>query len=178
MDYKKHIPLGCSALTAFVFFMLWLSESQFGQGTLRTRNLNETCGWSIVGTYECSEGLKCNASTCILPELSCPECPVPVYNCSDLKCAPCPTRPVKPNTQNVYDYLEWPGHWVDVGPHGYYNTLRDIDYPGCKAVCSSSSKCKIANYQNDARFCWLAKQYYIPFIRNVSWTSAIKILHE
>ena len=171
---KKYIPATCLSLTSFIFLLLWLSESQFGQGVLRSRNINETCEWNLFVARKCSPGLLCRNDICIFPQkqqskLTC--------NCTDVVSTPCPTQAIRPNSQSVYDYNEHPGYWTDAGSHGYYRTVYNIDYSGCKGLCNVQKRCKMVNYQNNARNCWMAENYLIPGEQKSEWTTAIKILH-
>jgi len=170
---KRYIPLGCSITTTCIFFFLWLSESQFGHGILRTRNLNETCAWSLTHQPVCSPGLLCHSDTCIYPPTAQIKCPT--VNCSAITCPKCPSRSVKPNSQHVYDYQEHPGYVYDV-PR-YFRTVYSVDYTGCKGICSETKKCHVIGYQNDARNCWMADRHYSPLKRDYNWTTAIKILY-
>lgn len=171
---KRYIPTACLSITSFILLILWLSESQFSQGILRTRNINETCEWDLVFNRKCSPGLICQRDICVLPPPTI--CPTP--NCTDLYIqTPCPSLAIHPNSQSVYDYNEQPGSRTDAGSHGYYRTVYNIDYSGCKGLCNIQEKCKMVNYQNLARNCWMAEKYLVPSKRDPEWTTAIKILH-
>lgn len=177
VNIKKYIPTTCLSATTFIFFLLWLSESQFGQGVLRSRNLNETCEWNPFLNRKCSPGLLCRNDMCIFPQEPVSNNTLQCYCGNNITSTPCPTQAIHPNSQSVYDYNEQPGYWTDAGSHGYYRTIYNIDYSGCKGICNSQKKCKMVNYQIEPRNCWMSEKYIVPSERNSGWTTAIKILH-
>ena len=162
--------IGFGMIIAFLFCMLWLSESQFSQGVLRTKNVGETCGFNIVNRKKCSPGLLCKNSTCRLPSKEI----VTVYSNRTLPPPKCPA--VMPKLVTYFDYDEGPNRWLDPGPHGFYQHIPTIPYGGCKEVCSSQRKCKAVSYHGSANQCNLMDQYFLPAPVNNTWNYAIKLL--
>lgn len=163
------------AATTFTFLLLWLSESQFGQGTLRLRHLGEECHFSIFGSKDCAPGFTCSTEgICVLP--SCPDVPCIPQNCSTpTPCPPCP--PVKPRLVTYFDFNETPNHWIDPGPHGYYKIAHHLSYGACKELCAQDTHCHSFNYKGDAGMCaMLDKTYYPAPSYNSTWNAATKIL--
>lgn len=154
--------------TTILFLLLWLSESQWGEGVLRKKYVGESCEWSLVSSNSCSEGLYCLNKVCTLPTCNCEGlCP---------ETTPCPElRPVVASTVTYFDYNEKPNHWLDPGPPGFYNIQFALSYGACKEVCARETRCKGIAYRGEAEMCCLMERFYMPFVGNNTWNSAIKI---
>lgn len=170
---KLYCVVGCSMMIAFLFFILWLAESQFSEGVLRMKNVGEQCGFNILHDKKCSTGLLCRNSICHLP----PNDVVTIYSNKTLPPPPPPTCPaVHPRLVTYFDYDEGPNRWLDPGPHGFYQNIYTIPYGGCKEVCSSQTKCKAISYHGPANQCHLMDQYFFPAPVNNTYNYAIKIV--
>lgn len=171
-DKKLYCVMGTSLLGLVLFLFLWLSESQFSEGVLRTRNEGEECGERLFNDLTCSQGLKCHDGKCHLPSTQIRI----IYSNKTLPPPPPPKCPsVNPKVVTYFDYDEHPNRWLDPGPHGFYKNIYSIPYNGCKEVCSSQGICKALSYHGPANQCHLMKQYHFPAPVNNTWNYAIKI---
>ena len=165
-------------ICTFIFGMTWLSESQFSQGILRQKYINETCGFSIFGNKVCVEPLKCRNEKCIYEEKP------PILNCNqsniDLFCpkqTPCPRCPRCPACQNLvsyFDYVEFIGYYLEPTSKERTQIIADIPYGGCKELCSRKSNCKAICYRGDWNVCHIRNTYTNTPRFNGTWSCATK----
>ena len=163
-------PIKCQLLILIIstiaFGLLWLSESQFSQGVLRLRHINETCGFSIFGNNVCAKPLKCNNNLCIYDDIP------PILNCNqsniDMFCpkqTPCPRCPRCPPCQNLvsyFDYVEFINYYIEPTVKERTKIIVDIPYGGCKELCSRRSDCKAICFRGDSNVCHLRNTYTLP----------------
>lgn len=190
--YTSYLALLCSScilsIGLIIFCVLWLSESQFGRGVLRPRYLDEPCD----SNHSCVKGLYCekNVNKCIV--LPAPCSPYTdyyhynnslvnstIYYCPTKTCAPCPTcpPPIIQKLLSYFDFNEFPNHWIDPGPQGFYDHTYNIPYGGCKEICGRDASCHGVCYNGLAKLCWRMGRYYpIPVtpVYNQTYTCAMK----
>jgi hypothetical protein len=175
VNKKVWWPVGITFPIILLFLMLWLAESQYSQGVLRTKNVGEECGVRLFGDLKCSTGLSCKYGKCIIP--TGPECSKNITYIFLNRTEPCEKCPkVQPKIVTYFDFDEGPNRWLNPGPHGFYEYIRHIPYGGCKEICSSRKKCKAISYQGPSESCHLMQEFYFPAPVNDSWNYAIKII--
>lgn len=167
----KHSPieinyLGICAciffIASLVFLGCWLAESKYSNGILRYRYLHEPC----TSNSSCAPGLYCNViSICanipypcshfsynesddydytMITSASCPVCPI---------CPTCPS-PTVHKVLSYFDYNEFPNHWIDPGPQGFYDHIYNVQYGACKELCARDVSCYGICYDGFASICW------------------------
>jgi len=155
--------IGVVMILGGFFMILWLSESQFSEGTLRTKNVGESCKFKT-----CSTGLQCINNICSLPPMD----QIIIYSNATLPPPKCPS--VNPKIVTYFDYEEHPNHWLEP-KKGFYKNIYSMPYGGCKEICSSHDNCKAISYKGDSYQCHLMEDYQLPSTVNTSWNYAIKV---
>ena len=162
-------------VTTLVFFFLWLSESQFSEGILRDKLLNEECGWSFIKSRSCATPFLCRDNRCQLIINT------PKYNPDDYsKCPPCrecPRCPRCPSCQNLvsyFDFNEFPNTYFKQRSQEITKIHLGMPYGGCKEVCARNPSCKAICFNGINNVCHERTTYIFPGNRNNTWNCAIK----
>jgi hypothetical protein len=109
-------------------FILWLAESQFSEGILRPKYVNESCSTQDYMNRPCVTGLFCVKGTCILSTYNSSD-PIIIDNtkeCPEPRVCPPPTL-IK--TVSYYDFLEYPNSYLR-NASSLLGSLDDISYNG------------------------------------------------
>ena len=159
---------------ALLFLFLWLAESQYSHGVLRTRNYGEECGVRLFKNLKCSRGLLCVSDICQFVEKQCPSNTTHVIKDTNPDCPECPN--VHPWIVTYFNFDEGPNRWLSPGPHGFYQNIRHLPYGACKELCASQEKCKAISYEGPSESCHLMQEYHFPAPVNNTWNYAIKVI--
>lgn len=173
-----------------ILIFLWLAESQFTEGILRPKYLDETCGFSIfTGKTKCVSGLECISEKCHLIEktknivVENPNCYYKNMNQTKTTNCKCPEpKPCKIVT-NYFAFNEFPNTWFHPSSGEMVVPNYGLPYGGCKETCSHNSKCKFFCYTGlptDAmRSVCLQRTSdpILPGVLNKTWTCSIKVTY-
>jgi hypothetical protein len=153
-------------------FILWLAESQFSEGILRPKYVNESCSTQDYMNRPCVTGLFCVKGTCILSTYNSSD-PIIIDNtkeCPEPRVCPPPTL-IK--TVSYYDFLEYPNSYLR-NASSLLGSLDDISYNGCKELCGRDNNCEAVRYFVGTKQCDLIKKFYKGTLDDPHWISAIK----
>lgn len=172
-------------ISTIIFVILWLAESQFSNGILRPRYLNEKC----VSNDSCVKGLFCDKNKiCNVKSAICSPyddyynyengtmnpCGYPPEKCPPCDGnADCPPQYIS-RINTYFDYTEFPNYFINPSTLGFYKHDYNIPYGGCKELCANDYDCKAICYNPLGQICWYMKYYILPPTYNVSYTCAIK----
>jgi hypothetical protein len=176
-DYSRFYKFSFCFLFALSisFMLMWLSESQFGEGILRPKYINETC------QPEWSDGRKCVGSRCVKGRCmkECGDVQIVYLNQSNPDNTPCPPQNVVEKVTKLvtfYDFVEFPNTYLrPKSDLSKFKTVQEVSYNACKELCSRETKCVAVNYAPGTSTCIFMQSYIIPQIASTDWITAFKI---
>ena len=172
------ICIGILLLICASLVLMWLAESQFGEGILRPKLFNETCPPDWAGGRTCAKGLWCVEGRCVDDgfNYSAVQTIYVPQNWTD----PLPTCPPQHITQQItkivsfYDFMEFPGSYLRPLNDSRIKAIEQVSYNGCKEICSRETQCIALNYNANNQFCTLMRSFLNPQIESREWIVAFK----